>query len=138
MAQPNLAVIADNLHSLSDQVALVPNMPGLGALQQNFANLDQRVGALGQRVGALDQRVGTLEQRVGALDRQVTNNHRVLLETINTNQRLVLEQMQQNHLSLSRQLTQLQDEFVLVHSTEGLTNNLSGTICSRLGCIIAA
>lgn len=124
MAQPNLAIIADSLHTLSDQVALVPNMPGLGALQQHVANLDQRVGAL---------------------DRQVTNNHRVLLETINTNQRLVLEQMQnihtqmqQNHLSISRQLTTLQDEFVLVHLTEGITNNLSGTICSRLGCITAA
>ncbi|MCJ1346321.1 hypothetical protein MMC31_004536 [Peltigera leucophlebia] len=131
MAQPNLAVIADSLHTLSDQVALVPNMPGLGALQQHVANLDQRVGALDQHVGALDQRVGALEQRVGALDRRVTDNHRVLLETINTNQRLVLEQMQnmytqmqnnhtqmqnnhtqmqQNHLSLSRQLTQLQNE----------------------------
>lgn len=131
MAQPNLAIIADSLHTLSDQVALVPNMPGLGALQQHVANLDQRVGAL--------------EQRVGALDRQVTSNHRVLLEIINTNQRLVLEQMQnihtqmqQNHLSISRQLTTLQDEFVLVHLTEGITNNLSGTICSRLGCITAA
>lgn len=95
MAQPNLAVIADSLHTLSDQVALVPNIPGLGALQQHAANLDQRVGAL--------------DQRVGALDRQVNNNHRVLLETINTNQHLVLQQMQnnhtqmqQNHLSLSR------------------------------------
>lgn len=77
MAQPNLAVIAQ---TLSDQVALVPNMPGLGALQQHVANLDQRVGALNQHVGALDP-------RVVALDRQVTNNHGVLLETINTNQR---------------------------------------------------
>lgn len=52
----------------------------------------------------------------------------------------MLEQMQQNHLSLSRQLTQLQDKFVLVHLTEGIniTNNLPGTICSRLGCITAA
>ena len=61
-------------------------MPGLGALHQHVANLDQHVGGL-------DQRVGTLEQRVGALDRQVTDNHRVLLESINTNQRLVLEQI---------------------------------------------
>ena len=128
MAQPNLAVIAQ---TLSDQVALVPNMPGLGALQQHVANLDQRVGALNQHVGALDR-------RVVALDRQVTNNHGVLLETINTNQRLILEQMQNNHRNLSRQITQLQDKFVLVHLTEGITNNRTGTICSRLGCITSA
>ncbi len=70
MAQPNLAVIAQ---TLSDQVALVPNMPGLGALQQHVANLEQRAGALNQHVGALDR-------RVVALDRQFTNNHGVLLE----------------------------------------------------------
>lgn len=87
MAQPNLAMIADSLQTLSDQVALVPNIPGFGALQQHVANLDQRVGAL--------------DRRVVALDRQVTNNHGVLLETINTNQRLILEQMQNNHRNLS-------------------------------------
>lgn len=127
MAQPNLAVIAESLQTHSDQGALVPYTPGHGALQQNVTNLDQRVGALEQCVGALDRRVDDLDRRVGDLDRQVTNNHQVLLETINTNQRLMVEQMQnihtqmqQNHLSLSRQLTQLQDEVVLVHLTEGI------------------
>ncbi len=43
--------------------------------------------------------------------------------------------MQNNHRNLSRQITQLQDKFVLVHLTEGITNNRPGTICSRLGCI---
>lgn len=124
MAQPNLAVIADSLHTLSDQVALVPNMPGLGTLQQHVANLDQRVGAL--------------DRCVVALDRQITNNHGVLLETINTNQRLILEQMQNNHRNLSCQIKQLQDEFVIVHLTEGITNNRPGTICNRLGCITSA
>lgn len=79
-------------------------------------NLDQRVGN--------DQRVADLDQRVGDLDRQVTNNHQVLLETMNTNQRLMLDQM----LGLSRQLTRLQDGFVFVHLTEGITNNRPGTI----------
>lgn len=79
MAQPNLAVIAVSFQNISDHIALVPNMLGLGALQQHVANLDERVGALVRRVIALDQ--------------QVTNNHRVLLETINKNQCLILEQM---------------------------------------------
>lgn len=134
MAQPDFELIADSLRTLSDQVSLVPNIPGVGALQQNVANLDQPVGNLQQSVANLDQRVGDL-------DRQVTNNHRVLLETINTNQGLMLDQMQRNHLGLSRQLTQLtrlQDEFVLVHLTEGITNNRPGTICCCLGCITAA
>lgn len=95
-----------SLRTLSDQVALVPNMAGLGALEQRVADLDQRVGALDQRVIALDQRV--------------TDNHQVLLyssimgsrfrpmeckqqvETIRTNQRLILEQMQINHRDPSR------------------------------------
>lgn len=65
MPQPDLALFADSLHTLPDQVALVPNIAGLGSFQQHVANL---------------------EQRIGALDRQATNNHRVLLETISTNQ----------------------------------------------------
>lgn len=64
MPQPDLALFADSLHTLPDQVALVPNIAGLGSFQH----------------------VANLEQRIGALDRQVTNNHRVLLETISTNQ----------------------------------------------------
>lgn len=57
-------------------------MPGLGALEQRVANLDQRVG--------------TLDQRVIALEKRVTDNRQVLLETIHTNQRWILEQRLNN------------------------------------------